>query len=154
MEAPILFVDFDGVLRRLHGPPDQLEAALVTNLETFMRRFSRLQGVFSTSWRLYNNLDQLRARLPAPLRARFIATTPELIQHGMASRHSEILAWRRAAGHRGVWVAIDDRPAEFPDHCAQLCVCDPHRGFDHETLERCAKQLLGLTLERLARRAE
>lgn len=144
MDAPIIFLDFDGVMRRNASPEGRLEPALLSHLERLFARFSRLRGVFSTNWRVYKSLTELSDHLPATLRPRFIDVTPEVTYAGIASRYSEILAWRRAVGHTGSWVAIDDRPAEFPDRCPQLCICDAARGFDAEAEARCTQQLIEL----------
>ena len=137
MDCPVLFVDFDGVLRRSHAVPHRLEPELVENLHHLMRRITTLCVVFSTSWRLTMDLHQLRLPFAADLRARFIGMTPDLSSLVDAARHREILAWRRAAAHTGAWIAIDDQASGFPECCTNLCLCDPRQGFNAAAMARC-----------------
>ena len=153
LDAPVVFLDFDGVLRRNSAPGGRLERGLIDNLEHLFARFTRLHGVFSTNWRLHQSLRELRAHLSAPLAARFIDVTPEVHHAGMASRYSEILAWRHAVGHTGAWLARDDRAAEFPTRCPQLCLCDAERGFDAAMADQCGRQLVVLVADTLQQRS-
>ena len=143
MDCPVLFVDFDGVLRRSHAVPHRLEPELIENLHHLMRRITTLRVVFSTTtWRLTMDLHQLRQPFVADLRARFIGVTPDLSSLADAARHREILAWRRAAAHTGAWIAVDDQALGFPERCTNLCLCDPRHGFDAATMARCMALLV------------
>lgn len=144
MNSPVVFLDFDGVLRRRQAPRERLEPALVMNLHTFMYRFPSLRGVFTTGWRLRLGLDALRQHFAPALHARFIGVTPALPGSSTNLCYREILAWRSAAGHTGPWLAIDDELSDFPEQCTRLCLCDPRRGFDEAAAARCTAAMVSM----------
>lgn len=152
LDEPVVFIDFDGVLRRSSAPRGRLEGHLIDNLVALFARFTRLRGVFSTNWRYHHSLAELCSLVEPSLAARMLDVTPEIALRGIASRHSEIQAWRTRHAHAGAWVAIDDQVTDFPAGCAELCACDPTRGFDTHTAARCTAMLIEQALGRVRAR--
>ncbi len=60
-----IFLDFDGVLRRLTSEPARFEPELLANFESVVRPFIEVEIVISSAWRLEMSLDELR-RLFSP----------------------------------------------------------------------------------------
>ncbi len=128
-DAPLLFLDFDGVL---HPASDHATAAFSrTHLleEALAGLEARL--VVSSSWRFHYSLAAIRSRLPAAVASRVIGTTGEP-HFGEFARHREILAWVADARDPAPWRALDDSAFEFPKGCHELILCDPSTGLDEQ----------------------
>ena len=62
----------------------------------------------------------------------------------MGVRLAQCQDWRKAAGHKGPWICIDDSTPDYPDQ-SHLIAPDPHLGFGYHdynnALERLRHQL-------------
>ena len=134
---PCLFVDFDGVLRRMSDPKDVLNSVLIGRFEDFLRRMTRVTVVLSTTWRLGYSMKQLRAMFSADIGPRIVGGTPE--HDGPPKddyRHAEVMAWLKANAPEAPWVALDDQPNLYPSGCRNLVVVNGATGIDDVTLLR------------------
>ena len=124
--APIIFLDFDGVLS------PGLSGTLIYRhaLGAFLLKHSTVQVVFSTSWRLHYSFSDLCSLFPSNLAKRFLGSTPDLESSvNVALREKEIQAWRTQEQHIGKWVALDDDLDLFSPTCKELILCNPARGI-------------------------
>lgn len=132
-----IFLDFDGVLRRLSSPPSRFDDDCVGHFTLAVLSHARAQVIISSTWRLAAPLDAMRRLFPAQLRPRIEGVTPELEIMQKYGRHAEV---RRYLAQRGLddaaWIAVDDDPENFPPG-APLLQVDPATGFDHA----CARRL-------------
>lgn len=134
MSAPLLFLDFDGVLhpaspgRAPHFSRQHLLAKTVQE--------SPCRIVISSSWRHHHEADELRRHFTPDLRARMVGATGPAVA-GRWACHQEILQYLRAHDPQAPWRALDDAWFEFPPQCPQLILCDPNTGMG----EREAQQL-------------
>jgi len=123
--APVLFLDFDGVLHPNLATPEQrfVRLPLLANA----LGDSEVQIIVSSSWRFEWSLARLKALFPESIRTRLVGTTgPAHI--GRHARWNEINACcteRRLTN----WRALDDAYFEFPDPCEQLIRCEGSRGI-------------------------
>lgn len=146
----LLFVEFEGVLRRpRREPPDCLDGQLIANFEGILRRFSRVQLVLASEWRL---------RLPHPwmmewfhrdIRERFGVRLglDERPRGELARAHLERL------GKPVAWAALDADAAAWSTEEPGLFLCDPARGLDAAAAEGLAAHLVARAIAaRAARR--
>ena len=132
-----IFLDIDGVLRRVQSPRDRLDADCVEVFEAAALSAPEARVVISSTWRLIHSLDSLRALFPPQLAARIEGVTPNLPEAEEFTRHDEILAYLAARKLQGApWVAVDDNSNEYRPR-VQLILVDPTTGFD----ARCGAQL-------------
>jgi hypothetical protein len=75
-KMPILFLDFDGVLRRNGSPLYNLESELVINLEKAPREAPAVKIVITSSWREAFGLNELRGLFSADIAVRVEGCTP------------------------------------------------------------------------------
>jgi len=126
----ILFLDFDGVLRRKDSPLYKLENSLVANLEQVLRSFPQVTVVITSSWREAFSLHQLRKHFADDIAQRIVGVTPSSQGRDGFYRHREVLAYlRRLPSPEHSWLAVDDDVQHYPPGCPVLVV-DPARGFD------------------------
>lgn len=127
--APLLFLDFDGVL---HPASDHATAAFSRAL-LLEKALAGLEVrlVVSSSWRFHYSLADIQSRLPAGVASRVIGVTGEP-QFGEFARHREILAWLAEARRVAPWRALDDSAFEFPKGRHELILCDPSTGLDDD----------------------
>ncbi len=124
-QAPVLFLDFDGVLHPNLATPEQRFVRLPILADALGE--SDVKVIVSSSWRFEWSLSQLKALFPESIRMRVVGTTgPAHIGHH--ARWNEINAY--CSGH-GVanWRALDDAHFEFPNPCEQLIRCEGSRGI-------------------------
>lgn len=150
--APLLFLDFDGVLH----PNGAAPPCLFARTDALMRvldEHPELEVIVSSSWRFHHGWDDLLETLPGPLAARVTACTGAA-QPGKFQRHREISSFVRlqAASRAGgrPWRALDDITWEFPPGCAELIPCDGALGLQEEQLEALCVWLAQLSSCRTA----
>lgn len=125
----LIFLDFDGVLRRNTSPLYKLEPDLVRNLEGVILPRAELKVVITSSWREAYSTPTLRSLFSAEFAERIEGVTPIANQRSEHYQYNEILAYleRYHSGHAN-WVAIDDDPLHYPLE-ATLIKNDPSEGF-------------------------
>lgn len=128
----LIFLDIDGVLRRIGSPLDVLDADCLGLFEAVVRADTQVQIVISSSWRLVYGLDAIRARFAADIGARIIGHTPWFEDRRQASRADEVLAYLADFDGMPPWVALDDQPEVYADRGLGDCVIplDGATGFD------------------------
>jgi HAD domain in Swiss Army Knife RNA repair proteins len=130
-----LFVDMDGVLRRLAAPKYKLEADLVVRFSAWVReleaKYGTVELVVSSSWKDAFPLDEIRGHFPPELQRKLIGTTPTLNPPRDHQRYHEIRAWLRANDTNGSeWLAVDDQADLFLPGLSNLILVDPEVGFN------------------------
>ena len=127
-----LFLDFDGVLRRLTSDPSRFDSDCLEKFESAVRPLPNVKVVISSTWRLAMSLTVLRRLFSADVAERIVGVTPELSAHSTHARYIEIRAYLKAqsTGSKN-WVAIDDDPEHFPT-TAPVLLTDPDVGFNAE----------------------
>lgn len=123
--APIVFLDFDGVLHA-NSCPASAWFSRVALLEEAFAGFADARIVIASSWRFQHAYPALRRRFPALLQSMLSGTTGESYV-GEHARYHEIEQWlaRHAPGiDDDRWRALDDAAFEFPTGCRQLIHCD------------------------------
>jgi hypothetical protein len=130
--AVLIFLDIDGVLRRIGSPLDVLDADCLGRFEAVVRAHPAVRIVISSSWRLVYGLDAIRARFAPDICARIIGHTPWLEDRRQASRADEVLAYLASFDEMPRWVALDDQPGVYADRGLADCVIplDGEMGFD------------------------
>ena len=138
----ILFLDFDGVLRRSNSPVYEFDRDCVEAFERVMRELPEVEIVITSSWREGFTLAEMRAHFSDDIAARIVGVTPMAQDRTRDQyRYQEVLAYLRRLGKPSAWVAIDDDPLHYPETCNVLLV-DPERGFD-EKAAVCLRALAG-----------
>ena len=128
----LVFLDFDGVLRRKDATPRCFEKPLLDLFESAVRRIPGAEIVITSSWRDIAGLKELR-RLFSPDVAQGIVGVTPFVPGG---RYREILAYRsRAAAEGRPWVAVDDDPVSYPSGIPLILV-DPATGFTEKDADR------------------
>jgi hypothetical protein len=136
----VLFLDFDGVLHPVGGPPGHsLPFEHMHALEAVLRRWPALQVVIASSWREHYELEQLRDFFADDLRDRVVGVTPVLEREGefaVGRRQKECLAWLAANAPEARWLALDD-DATLYESGPHALICDAVQGLsDPATIER------------------
>jgi uncharacterized protein len=104
-----------------------------------LRGAPRVRIVVSSTWREAFGLEELRSRFSADIAARIVGATPVLPGR---SRHAEIMAYlKRHATHATQWVALDDKPDQFPPGCPYLLRCDSCSGLTDQVARELARRL-------------
>lgn len=131
----LVFLDFDGVLRRSTAPLYRLEEQLVKNFESVVLGSSDTFIVISSSWREAYGLAELKRHFSMGFAKRIEGLTPRAKVPGELTRYKEILAYLMRYHPEGRrWLAIDDDPSQFPEG-APLMTIDAARGFDSTAAE-------------------
>ena len=142
---PILFVDFDGVLRRNSSPLYKLESDLVSNLGEVLRALPNVRIVITSSWRDAFCLDEIRSLFSTDIAIRIDGFTPRSLDLQDFYRYREVLAYlKRFHNLQTAWIAVDDDPEHFPND-APILLVDPSRGLDEEAAAELTRQLIDLT---------
>lgn len=137
----LVFLDFDGVLRRVTSSPSRFDQDCLEHFESAIRQCTVSKIVISSTWRLAMTLKELRSRFSPDVAARIIGVTPEIQEEETYERHAEILLFLENKKVTAVpWLAIDDDPAHFPKGSPVL-LTDPQKGFDAECSARLVKML-------------
>ena len=128
----LIFLDIDGVLRRIGSPLDVLDADCLGRFEAVVRAHPQVRIVISSSWRLLYRLDDIRARFAPDIGARIIGQTPWLEDRRQASRADEVLAYLASFAEMPQWAALDDQPEVYADRglADRVIPLDGEMGFD------------------------
>jgi hypothetical protein len=128
----LIFLDFDGVLRRADAPLHRFEEPLLAAFEAAVRRIPGAQIVVTSSWRETIDLPGLRRLFSPDVAAKIVGVVP----FGNEGRYGEILTYLKEAGAvEGRWVVVDDDPYGYPRN-TPLVLVDPARGFGPEDAQR------------------
>lgn len=136
--APVLFLDFDGVLHRADEPSiggngeylwREQHFCWRRHLESILLNHPNVQIVLSTDWRKYHDDEDLTAFLGEDLGNRLIGVMP-IVQKGTRAE-----AIRTDASRRGFrfWLGLDDHSSvqaardNGDDH---FVACHPDQGLD------------------------
>jgi hypothetical protein len=133
----LIFLDFDGVLRRTTSPLYTLDADLVQRFKQWVLTVEEKRGsveiVITSTWKDAFSLDTIRGMVGLPFALRIRGTTEGLNRCGEHQRYQEILAYLERTKSADVpWLAIDDQPEHFPPALRashNLLLCDPTVGF-------------------------
>lgn len=164
MPAPILFLDFDGVLHpgavyQVQGKPvlradgiGLFEWAPI--LEELLAPHPTVKVMLSTSWVEVFGLDDTRDFLPDALRERVIGATWTKRVKNEWKRCSRFEQIRRAAFREKIdrWIAIDDDVRDWPASWNErLVAADPDLGLGwQKTQDKLRDRLAWLTRPTLA----
>jgi HAD domain in Swiss Army Knife RNA repair proteins len=131
----LIFLDFDGVLRRRNAPLYRFEKPLLAAFEAAVRHIPGAEIVVTSSWREVVGLTGLRKLFSADVAERIVGVTP----FAPGGRYREILAYlqQNEAGGRQ-WVVVDDDPVSYP-RGGPIILVDPMRGFGASEAERLAE---------------
>ena len=131
----LVFLDFDGVLRRESSPKYQLETDLVERFELWVREQEDTHGsveiIISSSWKDAFTLDEIRRHFgSAYLWTRIKDVTPTLVGDRSFPRYDEIIEYLKSLDIVDTpWVAIDDQRDLYPPNLENLIVVNPVEGF-------------------------
>lgn len=139
----LIFLDFDGVLRRETSNRFCFDQDCLENFESAIRHCAISKIVISSTWRLAMPLKELRNRFSPDIAAWIIGITPELLEEETYERYAEIMAFLENRNVTAIpWVAIDDTPTHFPKGSPAIFT-DPQQGFDVD----CASRLVQLLVD-------
>ena len=132
----LIFLDFDGVLRRHSSSPKGFDADCLDRFESAVRKCPAAQIVISSSWRLVTRVAMLRTYFSADVGFRILGVTPQAFDDLPHARYREIRAYlkRRIEGETP-WIAIDDFAEHFPAG-APLLLVDGDQGFDAQCADK------------------
>ena len=134
----LIFLDFDGVLRRKHSPLYRLDADCLSAFEQAVRKLPDAEIVITSTWREAFSLERMRGLFSPDISARIVGVTPIARRREDHYRYREVLAYLKRNGKSGVpWVALDDEPSHYPPF-ANLILIDGQQGFDSHAAERLA----------------
>jgi hypothetical protein len=132
----LIFLDFDGVLRREDSPRYRFEKVLRVAFEAAVRCIPDAEIVVTSTWREVVGLTGLRKLFSPDVAERILGVTPFALVRDDYCRYREILAYLEQIGAEGrQWVAVDDTPAHYP-RGFPLILVDPARGFGREEAEK------------------
>lgn len=139
--AKLIFLDFDGVLRRVTSNPSCFDRDCLEHFESALRLCDKSKIVISSTWRLVAPLRELRKMFSADVAMRIVGVTPENLEEENHTRHAEILEFLASRKLTGLpWLAIDDDQSHFPKGIPVL-LTDPYKGFDAECAVRLNQML-------------
>jgi HAD domain in Swiss Army Knife RNA repair proteins len=125
-----VFLDFDGVMRRLSSQPFKFDVDCRERFESVLREYPHARVVIASIWRLGLSLDALRKMFSPDIAPRIVGVTPEapgLVKH---YRLREVLGYlRRHGASEAPWVIIDDNRAQYPEG-VKVIPTEPQKGFD------------------------
>ena len=134
----LIFLDFDGVLRRVTSNPSCFDPDCLEHFESSIRQCLVSKIVITSTWRIAMSLKELRSRFSTDVAARIVGTTPENIEEETYERFAEIKSFIERKKLTAIpWLAIDDDPTHFPLG-SPVILTDPTKGFDDE----CATRLI------------
>ena len=138
----IVFLDFDGVLRRDSSPPSCFQTDCLTHFESAIRPFDDIEIVISSTWRVAVSLNEIRRFFSSDIGPRIIGSTPELDMEMRHQRFCEIIAYLDARDRKDeTWLAIDDSPELFPAD-APVLITQSDQGFNGECALRLRQTIL------------
>lgn len=136
-----LFLDFDGVLHTHSGK----RFSLVDNFAKVLRKYPQVKIVFSTSWREYSSIENLKNYLPQSLHSQCVGMTPWFKESMKHPRFHEIQHYIKENEIKSNWLALDDLAVLFPPDCENLFLINGREGISTtvaKVLERKIKYLL------------
>ena len=138
----IVFLDFDGVLRRDSSPPSCFQTDCLENFESAIRPFVDFKIVISSSWRVALSLKEIRGLFSHDIGERIVGVTPEFEFERNHARYKEIIAFLAESERQNRnWIAIDDSPELFPSN-APLLLVQSSEGFTEECAVRFRQMVL------------
>lgn len=138
----LIFLDFDGVLRRDTSVPSCFEPDCLEQFESAVRHCPISKIVISSTWRLAIPLMELRGKFSPDIATRIIGKTPEILEDETYERHAEIMAYLEEKKLTAMpWVAIDDNADLFPKG-SPVIITNPKNGFDANCADRLVSMLL------------
>ena len=134
----LIFLDIDGVLRRVGAPLDVIDEDCLERFEQVIRDHPDAQIVISSSWRLMFTVDDIRALFAPDIGQRIVGQTPWLEGRRGVRRFDEVLAYLAGVPKPMDWVAIDDDLTAYPEGAVgdYLILTDAKSGFDSEAAMR------------------
>lgn len=136
-----VFLDFDGVMRRLSSKPFRFDADCREQFENVLRAHPHARVVIASIWRLGLSLEALRKMFSPDIAPRIVGVTPEapgLIKH---YRLREVLGFLKRHGAPDTpWVIIDDNPAQYPEG-VKVIPTEPQKGFDERAAAALSMEL-------------
>jgi hypothetical protein len=136
-----VFLDFDGVMRRLSSQPFKFDADCREQFENVLRAHPHARVVIASIWRLGLSLEALRKMFSPDIAPRIVGVTPEapgLIKH---YRLREVLGFlKRHNAANSPWVIIDDNPAQYPEG-VKVILTEPQKGFDERAAAALSSEL-------------
>lgn len=136
-----IFLDFDGVLHTHNGK----KFSLVNNFAHVVKKYPEVKIVFSTSWREYSTIENLKEYLPEIIHKQCIGVTPWFKESMKNPRFYEIQQYLEENKMKDNWLAIDDLASLFPPDCKNLFLVDGREGISASTaklMERKIKYML------------
>ena len=102
----LIFLDFDGVLRRKQSPLYRLDADCLGLFEQAVRKLPDAEIVITSTWREAFSLERMRGLFSPDISARIVGATPIDRRREDHYRYREVLAYLKRNGKSGVpWVA-------------------------------------------------
>jgi hypothetical protein len=142
--ARLIFLDIDGVLRRVTSPTDCFDRDCLERFESAVRKCPVSKIVISSTWRFAMPLKELRSRFSPDIAARIVGVTPQIFEEETYERMAEIDAFLKEKNVTAVkWLAIDDNSDHFPAGSPVL-ITDPNKGFDEVSANQLSNILLGI----------
>jgi len=125
-----VFLDFDGVMRRLSSQPFKFDADCRERFENVLREYPHARVVIASIWRLGLSLDALRKMFSPDIAPRIVGVTPEAPGFVKHYRLREVLGYlKRHGASDAPWVIIDDNRAQYPEG-VKVIPTEPQKGFD------------------------
>ena len=142
MKNIILFLDFDGVLRRLTSDPSRFDKDCLDCFELLIRQCPEVKIVISSTWRFAMSLAAIRKRFSPDVAEKIVGVTPEAPINSLHDRYKEICAYLKRPGVEAkCWIAIDDDPELYPQG-APVLLTDPNTGFDNNCADKLKRLIL------------
>lgn len=146
----LLFLDFDGVMRRTTSRPMVFDADCLACFERALEALPAYDVAVTSSWRDILSLAEIRSRFSPAVAARIVGVVPTVHGDDAFPRHREVLEFLRRAGRESErWIGVDDDRRAYPGTC-RVVWTDPERGFDEDAGRRLAA--LAGELERIGRK--
>jgi HAD domain in Swiss Army Knife RNA repair proteins len=136
-----VFLDFDGVMRRLSSQPFKFDADCRERFENVLRDHPHARVVIASVWRLGLSLDALRKMFSPDIAPRVVGVTPEAPGFIKHYRLREVLGYLKRHGAADAqWVIIDDNRAQYPEG-VKVIPTEPQKGFDARAAEALSTEL-------------
>lgn len=150
--APILFLDFDGVMHPSGTREHETFSRMPLLAEALRGPLEAVRVVVSSDWRLVFGLEILRQHFPVDLRSRVVGCTPDETRAtsrawgAMAVDHprqAQAMTWlaRNTGTTRYPWVALDDRSDWFLPGERRLVVVAANVGLQPHHLMQVSEVL-------------
>ena len=97
----LIFLDFDGVLRRKDAPLYKLEREVVSRFEEALRAMPGASVVITSSWREAFSLPEMRRSFSPDIAARIVGVTPIAQSRDGCHRHREVMAYLKRNAMEG-----------------------------------------------------